>query len=274
MSGHRPGSKVGQLRPTTSRATSKSMIASRSSSRCSLLEKWPAALAIYLLAVLALEAPTRRLRKLLPPPAAPSIHLRPRPGALLDPAAADTTATGQCSAFLTEETDFRPRRTAWAGRQPEGLNVDPADDARSPGLVPMVHELKIVARDHGVDFSDPDYRTPARFAARRDLPVDHPLPERLEAKVAVVSGTAHEAYLKTLFTEVEARPIIVEDRPGALAAAALEEVGDVDLLFSDAITLAFWLNGTDSENCCSFRGGPFMDSRYFGEGVGIAVKQG
>ena len=50
--------------------------------------------------------------------------------------------------------------------------------------------------------------------------------------------------------------------------------GDVDLLFGDAISLAFWLNGTDSENCCSFRGGPYMDSRYFGEGIGIVVKQG
>ena len=50
--------------------------------------------------------------------------------------------------------------------------------------------------------------------------------------------------------------------------------GDVDLLFGDAISLAFWLNGTDSENCCSFRGGPYIDSRYFGEGIGIAVKKG
>ncbi len=48
--------------------------------------------------------------------------------------------------------------------------------------------------------------------------------------------------------------------------------GDVDLLFGDGISLAFWLNGTDSQNCCAFRGGPFIDSRYFGEGVGIAVK--
>src|SRR5262249_30042124 len=50
--------------------------------------------------------------------------------------------------------------------------------------------------------------------------------------------------------------------------------GDVDLLFGDAISLAFWLNGTDSENCCAFRGGPFLDSRYFGEGVGVAVRRG
>ena len=46
------------------------------------------------------------------------------------------------------------------------------------------------------------------------------------------------------------------------------------MLFGDAVSLAFWLNGTDSANCCVFRGGPYMDSRYFGEGVGIAVKKG
>jgi len=26
--------------------------------------------------------------------------------------------------------------------------------------------------------------------------------------------------------------------------------------------------------CCAFRGGPFLESRFFGEGVGIAVKRG
>ncbi len=121
-----------------------------------------------------------------------------------------------------------------------------------------------------VDFTDPYYRTPARFVARRDSAISDPLPERLEGKkVAVVAGTAHEAYLKALFTEVEVRPY-----PNAEAARQALRQGEVDLLFGDAISLAFWLNGTDSENCCVFRGGPYIDSRYFGEGVGIAVKKG
>ena len=121
-----------------------------------------------------------------------------------------------------------------------------------------------------VDFTDPYYRTPARFVARRDSAISDPLPERLEGKkVAVVAGTAHEAYLKALFTEVEVRPY-----PNAEAARQALRQGEVDLLFGDAISLAFWLNGTDSENCCAFRGGPYIDSRYFGEGVGIAVKKG
>ena len=45
-------------------------------------------------------------------------------------------------------------------------------------------------------------------------------------------------------------------------------------MFGDGVTLAYWLNGTGSANCCVFRGGAFTESRYFGEGVGIAVKRG
>src|SRR5262245_57904272 len=45
-----------------------------------------------------------------------------------------------------------------------------------------------------VDFTDPYYRTPARFVARRDPAISEVFPERLEGrKIAVVAGTAHEA---------------------------------------------------------------------------------
>ncbi|MGA2314531.1 MAG: transporter substrate-binding domain-containing protein [Xanthobacteraceae bacterium] len=120
------------------------------------------------------------------------------------------------------------------------------------------------------DFSDPYYRTPARFVARADSALGDVLPERLEGvKVAVIAGTAHEAFLKAMFTEVEIRPY-----PSAEAARDALRRKDVDLLFGDGIALAFWLNGTDSGGCCAFRGGPFLESRYFGEGIGIAVKRG
>ncbi len=93
---------------------------------------------------------------------------------------------------------------------------------------------------------------------------------RLEGKkIAVVAGTAHEAFLKTLFTEAELHPY-----PNADAARSALQKGEVDLLFGDGISLAFWLNGTDSANCCEFRGGPYLESRFFGEGVGIAVTRG
>jgi polar amino acid transport system substrate-binding protein len=120
------------------------------------------------------------------------------------------------------------------------------------------------------DFSNPYYRTPARFVARREAAIDDVRPENLEGKkVAVVASTAHEAYLKALFTEAELRPYPTID-----AARNALRSGQVDLLFGDGISLSFWLNGADSAGCCTFVGGPFTESRFFGEGVGIAVRRG
>jgi polar amino acid transport system substrate-binding protein len=121
-----------------------------------------------------------------------------------------------------------------------------------------------------VDFTHPYYRTPARFVARRDFDLKTLGPLALEGrKVGVIAGTAHEAYLKTLFTGAELHPYETAE-----AARAGLRKGEVDLLFGDGIALAFWLNGTASAGCCEFRGGPYLESRYFGEGVGIAVRKG
>jgi polar amino acid transport system substrate-binding protein len=121
-----------------------------------------------------------------------------------------------------------------------------------------------------VDFSDPYYRPVARFVALRDGGIADSNPEHLEAKkIGVVARTAHEAYLRTLFTEAEIRPYPTLE----MAEEALQRK-EVDLLFGDAFSLAFWLNGTDSSSCCRFVGGPYSESRYFGEGIGVAVKRG
>jgi polar amino acid transport system substrate-binding protein len=120
------------------------------------------------------------------------------------------------------------------------------------------------------DFSDPYYRPVARFVARRDAKIDDVRPEKIEGKtIAVVAGTAHEQYLRSLFTEAEVKPY----KTAEAAREALRR-GETDLLFGDGFGLSFWLNGTDSGNCCAFVGGPFLESRYFGEGIGVAVKRG
>ena len=176
--------------------------------------------------------------------------------------------------FLTE-TDYPPFNFTGPDGNPQGFNVDLArlmceelkvgctiQMRRFETLVAALNEnrgdaaiasLAATAEARArVDFSDPYYRTPARFVARHDSAIEDPLPEKLEGrKVAVIGGTAHEAYLRALFTEVEVRPY-----PSADVARLALRRGDVDLLFGDAISLAFWLNGTDSENCCTFRGGP------------------
>ena len=119
-----------------------------------------------------------------------------------------------------------------------------------------------------VDFTDRYYHTPARFAAKRNVRLDV-TPEGLEGKkIAVTKGTAHEAYLRTFFRDSSIR---VFDSP-ELARDALIG-GAVDLLFDDGIGLAFWLNGTASKACCEFKGGPFGEPKYFGDGVAVAVNR-
>ena len=194
--------------------------------------------------------------------------------------------------FLTE-ADYPPFDYSGPDGNPAGFNVDLARlicdeikvsctiQARSfGGLFDALNDNRgdaVIASiaptaeaRQRADFTDPYYRTPARFVARLDSPISDVLPERLERKkIAVIAGTAHEAYLKAMFTEAEVRAY-----PNADTARAALRNKDVDLLFGDGISLAFWLNGSDSGGCCVFRGGPFLESRFFGEGIGIAVKRG
>ena len=194
--------------------------------------------------------------------------------------------------FLTE-TDYPPFNYAGPDGAPIGFNVDLArmicEELKVACTVQMRRFDTLISAlnsNNGdaviasiaatpdmrarVDFSDPYYRTPARFVSRRDSTIEDIRPEALEGKkIGVVAGTAHEAFLKALFTEAELRPF-----PDADAARFALKRGEVDLLFGDGVSLAFWLNGTDSANCCVFRGGPYLESRFFGEGVGIAVRRG
>jgi polar amino acid transport system substrate-binding protein len=194
--------------------------------------------------------------------------------------------------FLTE-TDYPPFNFTGPDGNPAGFNVDLArmlcDEIKVTCTIQMRRFetlLDAIASNRGdaiiaslavtpqmrarVDFTDPYYRAPARFVSRRDAVMPEIRPEYVEGKkVGVIAGSSHEAYLKTLFTDVELRAYPNDD---ALRSALRR--GEVDFIFGDAISLAFWINGTDSGDCCAFAGGPFVESRYFGEGIGIAVRKG
>ena len=118
-----------------------------------------------------------------------------------------------------------------------------------------------------VDFTDRYYHPAARFAGKRSTGRLDVTPEGLEGKkIAVTKGTAHEAYLRAFFRD----SVIGAFESHELARDALI-TGAVDLLFDDGVSLVFWLNGTASRACCEFKGGPFGEPKYFGDGVGIAV---
>ncbi len=191
------------------------------------------------------------------------------------------------------EVDYPPFNYAGADGNPAGFNVDLArmicDELKIPCTMQMrrfdtlIDALNENRGDAAIasmavtentraraDFSDPYYRPVGRFVVRRSSAINTVSPEQLEGKkIAVVASTAHDEYARTLFTEAEVRRYATPD-----AAREALRRSEVDLLFGDGFALAFWLNGTDSANCCMFVGGPFTESRIFGEGVGITVRRG
>lgn len=121
-----------------------------------------------------------------------------------------------------------------------------------------------------LDFTAPYYITPARFAAIAALSSAPASPESLRGKtVGVEAKSAHEAYLETFFPDTIRKPY---DSQKALRDALVK--GEIDTIFGDGIALSLWLDSSEGRTCCAFRGGPFIDPKFFGEGVGIAVKKG
>jgi polar amino acid transport system substrate-binding protein len=120
-----------------------------------------------------------------------------------------------------------------------------------------------------VDFTAPYYKTPARFVARAAVALPDLSPEALAGKtVGVVGRSAHEAYLRAFFPRVNLRTY-----ENAQALRSALKRNEVEIAFGDGVAFALWLNGTDASGCCAFRGGPYTESRFFGDGVGIALRK-
>jgi polar amino acid transport system substrate-binding protein len=194
--------------------------------------------------------------------------------------------------FLTED-DYPPFNFAGPDGRPIGFNVDLAraicvelkvpctvqarrfdtlteslDRNAGDAIIASLRITPDIRRRYEV--SDRYLETPARFAMQRDTQLTEALPEALAGRsIAVVAGTAHEAYIQAFFNQSAIRryPSLADARK-ALASR------DVDTLFADGVGLAFWLNGSDSADCCRFLGGAFTENRFFGEGMAIVMRRG
>ncbi len=121
-----------------------------------------------------------------------------------------------------------------------------------------------------LDFSDVYMRLPGRFVVRADNHGFALTPEGLAGKtLAVVARTAHEAYLAAFFPEVGRKLY-----PDPEAAREALKSGEADALFGDGMQLSFWLQSEAANGCCVFAGGPYLESRFFGEGMAIAIPLG
>jgi polar amino acid transport system substrate-binding protein len=112
------------------------------------------------------------------------------------------------------------------------------------------------------------HRTPARFVAAEGLVNTPATPQALEGKkVAVVAGSAHAAFIGAFFARADRLEV-----PELQAALTLLRLKQVDYVFADSGQLALWLGGRNGTGH-RFIGGPWLDSRYFGEGIAFLARK-
>lgn len=194
--------------------------------------------------------------------------------------------------FLTED-DFPPFNFAGPDGQLQGFNIDLAraicaelnaqcsiQARRWDLLLPSLDNDggDAVIASHRIDsdlrrrfeVSNAVYRVPARFAGRKSGTVQSADAAQLAGhSIGVVGGSRHEAFLNAAFPAVR-----IERYPTIERALEAMRRSQIDLAFGDGIAISFWLNGSESLDCCGFIGGPFTESRFFGEGAGIVMRRG
>ena len=127
-----------------------------------------------------------------------------------------------------------------------------------------------------LDFTAPYYTTPARFATRLQSkpdakgPVGAMAPDALaDRAIGVEGGTAHEAYLKAFFRRPCSVPTATSPTFGRRLATARSK--------PSSATASACLSGSTERTrraAAGFAAARFTESRYFGNGVSIAVGKG
>lgn len=135
-------------------------------------------------------------------------------------------------------------------------------DAVIAGHVVSGRALKVAS------FTERYFHTPGRFVGRRGVAIEA-TPVGLDGKrIAVAKDTAHEAFVRTFFRDSR-----VTSFPSPELARDALMTGAADVVFDDGVGVSFWLSGSASRECCEFKGGPYFEPRFFGDGLAIAVSR-
>lgn len=144
------------------------------------------------------------------------------------------------------------------------------DDLEAGRYEMVVSSMSITeARRQRIDFSDPYYRTPAKFVGRSGQSLDAALLQLKGKRVAVQKATNHELYLSSVQDGV-----VLVRQPTLGAATADLAAGKADLVFGDAMALDLGFLKTPKGKGFAFVGPDMRDPRFFGKGMAVAVRKG
>lgn len=120
-----------------------------------------------------------------------------------------------------------------------------------------------------LDFTRPFLLPFGRFAGRTGSPIEQTDVRSLAGKrIGARAGTSHAGFIERNFPRSLLVPL---DSYEALYEAV--RTGQVDIVFSDAFRLMFWLQGNSSRGCCHFIGRGYLDRDSFSQGLAYAVRR-
>lgn len=149
-------------------------------------------------------------------------------------------------------------------------------DGLIPGLLAKKFDAIIASmsiteeRKQKVDFTDKYYVSPARFVARKDAKIEISK-EGLKGKtVGVQRATIHENFVRDNYGDsVQIKSYATQDEANMDLTA-----GRVDLVIADATVLQGGFLDTPAGKDYAFIGPSFTAEKWFGEGIGIALRKG
>ena len=149
-------------------------------------------------------------------------------------------------------------------------------DGIIPGLLAKKYDAIVASmsiteeRKKKVNFTKKYYVTPAKFVRKKGSGIEINKASLKGKSVGVQRATVTENFLRDNFGDV-----VNVKAYGTLDEAKLDfTAGRVDLLIADSVVLLEGLLNTDDGKNAEFVGPDYTDSKWFGDGIGIAVRKG
>ena len=149
-------------------------------------------------------------------------------------------------------------------------------DGMIPALLARKYDAIIASmsiteeRKQRVDFTEKYYQTPARFVKHKDRDIEIS-EEGLRGKtVGVQRATVSANFINDNFSDIMTIRSYATQEEANMDIAS----GRLDLLFADAVVLQNGFLETDPGSDYEFAGPSYTDEKWFGEGIGIALRKG
>lgn len=210
----------------------------------------------------------------------------------VDQANATLETSGGGSLLLLADEDFAPWSFKGADGSLQGIAVDMAQLACAEAglncdIKPVVFSKLLSSLESGeaqgvvsgpkldenlaskFSLTRPYFQTLGRFAVRAGSPLSTPDVRSLAGRrIGFRGNSSHARFLETHYARSALVPFEAQD-------AMLEALrtGQVDVVFGDAVQLAYWLQGAASRGCCSVLGKAFVDRTSFTRSLSFVLRR-